>query len=153
MFQDVHGPPDRFYIQGQAAIIMFDVTSRITYKNVPRWHRDIQRVCGNDIPIVLCGNNCDSPYRTIKATQITFHRKATLNYYDISTKRSKYNVEKPFLWLARKLSGDYNLHFMKFGVGKTYLEVPSLSNLCMDAILENISDKEFAINLCTCLFS
>ena len=34
---------------------MFDVTSRITYKNVPNWHRDIVRVCEN-IPIVLVGN-------------------------------------------------------------------------------------------------
>lgn len=42
-------------IQGQCAIIMFDVTSRITYKNVPNWHRDLTRVCEH-IPIVLCGN-------------------------------------------------------------------------------------------------
>lgn len=34
---------------------MFDVTSRITYKNVPNWHRDLTRVCEH-IPIVLCGN-------------------------------------------------------------------------------------------------
>lgn len=37
---------------------MFDVTSRITYKNVPNWHRDLERVCEN-IPIVLCGNKVD----------------------------------------------------------------------------------------------
>lgn len=42
-------------IQGQCAIIMFDVTSRITYKNVPNWHRDLVRVC-EAIPIVLVGN-------------------------------------------------------------------------------------------------
>jgi GTP-binding nuclear protein Ran len=48
-----------FYsIGGQCAIIMFDVTSRITYKNVPNWHRDLVRVCEN-IPIVLCGNKVD----------------------------------------------------------------------------------------------
>ena len=34
---------------------MFDVTARMTYKNVPNWHRDIVRVC-ETIPIVLCGN-------------------------------------------------------------------------------------------------
>ena len=45
-------------IQGQCAIIMFDVTSRITYKNVPTWHRDLTRVCDN-IPIVLVGNKVD----------------------------------------------------------------------------------------------
>ena len=52
------GLRDGYYIQGQAAIIMFDVTSRITYKNVPNWHRDLVRVCDN-IPIVLVGNKVD----------------------------------------------------------------------------------------------
>ncbi len=33
------GLRDGYYINGQAGIIMFDVTSRITYKNVPNWHR------------------------------------------------------------------------------------------------------------------
>ena len=28
------------HIQGQNGIIMFDVTSRITYKNMPNWHHD-----------------------------------------------------------------------------------------------------------------
>ena len=45
------GLRDGYYIQGQCAIIMFDVTSRVTYKNVPNWHRDLVRVCEN-IPIV-----------------------------------------------------------------------------------------------------
>src|SRR3984885_9460691 len=52
------GLRDGYYIEGQCGIIMFDVTSRITYKNVPNWHRDLERVCEN-IPIVLCGNKVD----------------------------------------------------------------------------------------------
>lgn len=42
---------------------MFDVTSKITYKNVPNWHRDLERVCEN-IPIVLCGNKVDVKVRS-----------------------------------------------------------------------------------------
>jgi GTP-binding nuclear protein Ran len=34
-----------------------------------------------------------------------FHRKKNLQYYDISAK-SNYNYEKPFLWIAQKLSGE-----------------------------------------------
>jgi len=90
---------------------MFDVTSRITYKNVPNYHRKIHEVCG-DIPIVLVGNNIEFKDRKVKAKQITFHRKKNMQYYDISTKRN-YNVEKPFLWLARKLAGDNALEFVK----------------------------------------
>ncbi|KAJ2788819.1 GTP-binding nuclear protein gsp1/Ran [Coemansia helicoidea] len=90
---------------------MFDVTSRITYKNVPNWHRDLVRVCEN-IPIVLCGNKVDIKERKVKAKTITFHRKKNLQYYDISAK-SNYNFEKPFLWLARKLTGEPDLDFVE----------------------------------------
>lgn len=98
-------------ISRASAIIMFDVTSRVTYKNVPSWHRDLVRVCEN-IPIVLCGNKVDIKDRKVKAKSITFHRKKNLQYYDISAK-SNYNFEKPFLWLARKLVGDPNLEFVE----------------------------------------
>lgn len=124
------GLRDGYYIQGQCAIIMFDVTARVTYKNVPNWHRDLVRVCEN-IPIVLCGNKVDIKDRKVKAKSIVFHRKKNLQvsskwclsqcifdsfgvaqYYDISAK-SNYNFEKPFLWLARKLVGDPNLEFVE----------------------------------------
>ncbi|CAL6319230.1 unnamed protein product [Bathycoccus prasinos] len=88
------GLRDGYYIHGQCAIIMFDVTSRTTYKNVPTWHRDITRVC-EDIPIVLCGNKVDVRNR---------------QYYELSAK-SNYNFEKPFLYLARKLAGNPQLVF------------------------------------------
>jgi len=110
------GLRDGYYIQGQCAIIMFDVTSRITYKHVPNWHRDLVRVCDN-IPIVLVGNKVDIKERKVKAKQVTFHRKKNLPYYDISAK-SNYHFEKPFLWLARRICGDGNL---------TFVEAPALA--------------------------
>jgi len=105
------GLRDGYYIHGQCGIIMFDVTSRLSYKNVPTWHRDLCRVCDN-IPIVLCGNKVDVKNRQIKAKQVTFHRKKSLQYYEVSAK-SNYNFEKPFLYLAKKLVGDANLHFVE----------------------------------------
>jgi len=93
------------------AIIMFDVTSRITYRSVPNWYRDITRVCEN-IPIVLCGNKVEIKDRKVKAKQINFHRKKNLQYFEISAKVN-YNFEKPFVWLAKKLAGDNNLMFVE----------------------------------------
>jgi len=104
------GLRDGYYINGHAAIIMFDVTSRNSYKNVPIWHRDLTRVCEN-IPIVLCGNKVDVKDRKVKPKHILFHRKKpNIQYYDISAK-SNYNFEKPFLWIARKLCGKADLVF------------------------------------------
>ena len=86
---------------------MFDVCSRITYSNVPKWYKDLTRVCEN-IPIVLVGTKVDVKDRKVKAKQITFHRKKNLQYYDISAK-SNYQFEKPFVWLLRRLTNDPNL--------------------------------------------
>jgi GTP-binding nuclear protein Ran len=86
---------------------MFDVCSRITYKNVPKWYKDISRVCDN-IPIVLVGNKVDVKDRKVKARQILFPRKHGIQYYDISAK-SNYQFEKPFVWLLKKLLSDPTL--------------------------------------------
>lgn len=105
------GLRDGYFIQAHCAIIMFDLTSRISYKNVPVWYRDLVRVCEN-IPIVLVGNKADIKNRKVKARTITFHRRKNLAYYDISAK-SNYNFEKPFLWIARKLAKDSTLEFVE----------------------------------------
>jgi len=105
------GLRDGYYIQGQGAVIFFDVTSRITYKNVPNWHRDLVRVCG-EIPMVLVGNKVDVKDRKVKPKMITFHRKKNLQYYDLSAK-SNYNIEKPFLFLCKKLLGNNEVHFVE----------------------------------------
>ena len=104
------GLRDGYYIQGKCAIIMFDVTARVTYKNVPNWHRDLVRVCEH-IPMVLCGNKVDMKDRAVKPKDIKFHRKKNIQYIDISAK-SNYNYERPFLWLAQKLSGEPGLAFV-----------------------------------------
>ena len=71
------GLRDGYYIQAQCAIIMFNVTARVTYNNVPVWHHDLVQVC-DGIPIVLCGNKVDVKERKVKPKQVTYHRKKNL---------------------------------------------------------------------------
>ena len=115
------GLRDGYYIGSQAAMIMFDVTARITYTSVPLWHKDLVRVCEN-IPIVLCGNKVDVKDRKVKPKDIVYHRRKNLQYYDVSAK-SNYNFEKPFLYVLRRLTGDNNLHFVE-AIAFPPVEVP-----------------------------
>lgn len=105
------GLRDGYYIGGHCGIIMFDVCARITYSNVPKWYKDLTRVCEN-IPVVLVGNKVDVKDRKVKAKQITFHRKKNLQYYDISAK-SNYQFEKPFVWLLRRMTNDPQLYLVE----------------------------------------
>ncbi|KAM9951218.1 hypothetical protein ACTFIT_012324 [Dictyostelium discoideum] len=120
---------------GNCAIIMFDVTSRISYKNVPNWHSDLTRVCEN-IPIVLCGNKVDVKDRKVKPSQIVFHRRYNLSYYDVSAK-SNYNFEKPFVWLTSKLLGNKAV---------TLVQQPTLKlpETVLDSNLMSLYEKEVA---------
>jgi GTP-binding nuclear protein Ran len=109
--EKLSGLRDGYYIGADCAIMMFDVTSRSTYKAVPKWYKDIVRVCEN-IPVVLVGNKVDVKDRKVKAKQIIFPRKHGIQYYDISAK-SNYQFEKPFVWLLKKLLGDPNLYLVE----------------------------------------
>lgn len=103
------GLRDGYYVKADCAVVMFDVTQRTSYTHVPTWHRNLTRVCEN-IPIVLVGNKADVKERQVKAKMITFHRRKGIPYFDISAK-SNFNVEKPFLSLARILCRDPDLEF------------------------------------------
>ena len=66
-----------------------------------------------------------------------------IQYYDISAK-SNYNFEKPFLWLARRLTGDLNLDFVEMPA----LEPPEVT---MDPSLVEKYEQELMIAAQTAL--
>jgi GTP-binding nuclear protein Ran len=103
------GLREGYYLESNCAILMFDVTSVSTYRNIATWHRDLIRVCPN-IPIVLVGNKIDIRNRKVPAKRVTFHKKFNMRYFEISAK-SNYHFELPFLSLARQLIGNPNLSF------------------------------------------
>lgn len=75
---------------------------------------EASRLC-SDVPIVLCGNKNDVEERKVEPAAVRFPRKIRLQYYDISAK-SNYNIEKPFLWLARKLLDKPDLDFVEAAI-------------------------------------
>jgi GTP-binding nuclear protein Ran len=83
-------------------IVMFDVTSRTSYRNARVW---AQRAREDETPLVLCGNKVDAQERKVKPAEITLQRDLACQYYDLSAK-SNYNFEKPFLYLIRRVLGE-----------------------------------------------
>jgi GTP-binding nuclear protein Ran len=99
---------DEYYRGADAALIMFDVTARATYQNVPQWYHDIERVCGS-IPVVICGNKVESRDRQVKAHEIVYPARKGIPYCDVSA-LTTYGTEVPFLRIVRAVLGaDTNL--------------------------------------------
>ena len=124
--QEKTGPlRDSYYKDVDGAIIFFDVTSRITYKNVPNWHRDLKRV-SPDILTILCANKIDSEERKVKAKQIKYPVESSIDYFEISVK-DKINLNQPIEALLKKLLNDNEL-ILKDSLGtSTFTEMTTLS--------------------------
>lgn len=134
--QEKHGSlRDIYYINTHCAIIMFDVCSRITYKNIPLWYKDLKRICG-DIPIIICGNKIDSKDRKINKNQILFAKKKKLLYFDLSVK-CNFNINEPFLNFIKIFTNDQNAYFIK----KPLLLSPEFILNITDKIDITLSDK------------
>lgn len=90
-----------------AAIIMFDCTSRITYMNVPNYLRDLRRECPN-IPIVLVATGVEAPggdtawRRKVKPHQIQFHRNKGFPFVEVNLSTGE-NIDEPLRLLAQEL--------------------------------------------------
>ncbi|KAH7124798.1 P-loop containing nucleoside triphosphate hydrolase protein [Dactylonectria macrodidyma] len=97
------------YVKGaDAAVLMFDLQSRSTLDSIPRWYEKIQTSAGGELPMALCGNKVDLPYRRLGPKSITFHREKGLSYFDMSAK-SDLNLRKPFIWLASRVLDSLSL--------------------------------------------
>lgn len=107
-----NGLGDGYYINSDAAMIFFDTSSRSSYTNSSKWRRDVSIACPN-IPIVICGNKVDIVPRIVKHRDIDIGKDGDgeCEYYDVSAK-SLYNLNQPFLYLAKKLTNHNDLHFI-----------------------------------------
>ena len=103
--QEKYGLTYDHFTGAECAVVMFDVTSRITYKNAKVWIDYLRKAVPN-IPIVLCGNKVDIQDRKVMWQELTMHRDLVLlTYYDISAK-SNYNFEKPFSAFVKYFHGE-----------------------------------------------
>lgn len=89
--EKLSGLKDGYYVNADAAIVMYDVSSRLSYRNVDQWIRDVKRVCPN-IPIVVVGNKSDIPDSKV-------HDTTSIR---ISTKTGRH-LTKPFNYLTKYL--------------------------------------------------
>jgi GTP-binding nuclear protein Ran len=86
---------------------MFDLTSRISLRNVPKWHKDLNRITAA-IPVVLVGSKADDPDRKVNGEDLQ-----NIPYFAVSSQTCE-NIEKPILRLLRDLVGDPSLKLEPF---------------------------------------
>ena len=111
--QEKVGPlRDQYYKDAHGALLFFDVTSRITYKNIPSWHRDLMRVCEQSMPIVLFANKIDVSGRKVKTKAIHYHDKHDTVVLMEGSVKDCTNLKESLEYLLRRIMDDDSLELL-----------------------------------------
>jgi GTPase SAR1 family protein len=101
-----HSVRDEWIRNGDAFLIAYSLTSRLTFKMVKTLHEDVRRVKGNaapDIPIMIVGNKSDlaPELREVSAEEgaALSHALGVVGFLETSAK-NRNNVENAFLDLV-----------------------------------------------------
>lgn len=89
------GLKEGYYIGANAAIVMYDVTSSSSYARAKKYCNEVKKICGDDIPIVICGNKTDEKKKSIKKSKDYEH-------ISISVK-NKIKLYEPFMYILTQL--------------------------------------------------
>ena len=103
------GPVEDLMKEADAVIVMFDVTNRESARNVGKWI-DLAQSNAPGAPIFLVANKIDLHTRRVTQRNLSNyvsaeHLAALTDTIELSV-RSCYNFDKPFLSIARHLTGN-----------------------------------------------
>ena len=140
-----------YYVDADAYIVMFDTTSRITWNSVPMWHRDViaknskwsreGHMEGAHLPGVLCRNKADIGKTCVKSSEVTAYSKVeSIKSFHISV-RSNYQIERPWVYLARQLLDDPDLEFVNSPAGAPPIAGPMIRALPLCSLEQRIVDE------------
>lgn len=93
-----------FYQGAQGFIAVLDVTRYETFEHLSTWIDEVEQITGKHLPGNVLANKCDlEDFRTVQYTEIEDLAKSrNLTYYRTSALMGE-NVNKSFMWLARKI--------------------------------------------------
>jgi GTP-binding nuclear protein Ran len=100
------GEKEGYWTGSDAIIVMFDVTSKTSFKSVCKWIKDVRKA----VPIaqiIVVGTKIDCKGRVVKLQNIPVSKwdEEGIEYFELSS-YSSYNFEKPLLSICRRIKGD-----------------------------------------------
>jgi Ras-related protein Rab-8A len=98
-----------YYRGAQGIVIVFSLTDRKSFENVPNWYNNVQRNLGDSMPsMVLVGSHCDRQDKVVTNEEaLEVAASLGLPYFECSS-LTGHNVGVAFWSLAAMLHSKYN---------------------------------------------
>lgn len=93
-----------YYRGASGAIVMFDISSRDSFLNLPKWFDEVVRYCG-ELPWIIVANKLDleDQFRRVYTDEgESYSKQMNAEYYECSAKDGR-NIETIFRTIARKM--------------------------------------------------
>ncbi|EAY09173.1 small GTP-binding protein, putative [Trichomonas vaginalis G3] len=92
---------NEFYGDTDGFLLVFDMTARETFTQLPRWLEEAKKYGADLSCIVLCGNKCDGSKLAVSTQEAAdFAKKNGMPFFDTSAKSGK-NISEAFTQLFR----------------------------------------------------
>lgn len=92
-----------FYKESHGAFIVFDLSNRQSFLDLPSWVATLTDVLGENVIIVLLGNCCDKQQREVKYNEAAdFARANNFAYLETSAKTG-FNIAEAFSCLTKEV--------------------------------------------------
>ena len=90
---------ETYYKGAHAIILMYSITKRESFENIPQYMKNIEENGKNNVPIVLVGNNCDNQDRVVTEEEgRNLAEKYSIAFFETSPKTNQ-NINEVFDYL------------------------------------------------------
>jgi Ras-related protein Rab-21 len=91
-----------YYRDAQGALLVYDITDRDSFTKVRNWVKELRKIVGQDIVLVIAGNKSDlEKKRQVEDSEATEYSKSVNAIHISCSAKTGNNVEQAFLELTK----------------------------------------------------
>jgi Ras-related protein Rab-21 len=91
-----------YYRDANGALLVYDITDRDSFTKVRNWVKELRKIIGNKIVLVIAGNKCDlEKYRQVEESEATEYAQSVGAIHIQCSAKTGVNVEQAFLEITK----------------------------------------------------
>merc|ERR1719478_735740 len=93
-----------YYRDANGALLVYDITDAESFERVGRWVKELRKIVGPDIAIVIAGNKCDlEKQRNVDHEEAVKYAESVGAQHFLTSAKQNKNLDKVFVELTKRM--------------------------------------------------